>query len=155
MMDKIMPWAVKIGGSLGVMVGAFATPFVWGFVIWFVGTRFMGADYEYMKSVEAAGLAMTIYVLASVVGVLFAFAMGRLTYFSPAAFIPEFDMSSKAHLALGAFNPFYLWFLAVVAVALSRLAGVSFGKAAAWCFGIWLLLRAVFILIPGMGQFAL
>lgn len=154
MMEKVTGIMVRVGGTLGTMVMAFAAPFVWGFVIWFVGTRFMGGDYEYMKSVEAAGLGSIIYVLAAVVGVLFSFAMGRLTSLTPAFFLSEFDWTSKKHFALAAMNPLYLWYAAVMAVAIAKFSGGSMGKAVMWVLGIWVLLRVVLI-AAGLGQFVM
>lgn len=154
-MDKYFPLMMKISSVVFTFVMAFAVPFIWGFVIWMVGTRFLGADFEYMKGVESAGLAMVIYTLASVVGVLISFAMGKMTFLSPAILINEIDLTNKQHLAMAALNPLYLWFAGAIAVATSRLAGASFGKAAAFIFGFWILLRAILIITPGLGNFAL
>lgn len=154
MVEKFTAIGVKVGGTLGTMVMAFAVPFVWGFVIWFVGTRFMGGDFEYMKAVEAAGLASIIYVLASVVGVLFSFAMGKMTFISPAFFLKEFDWTSKQHFALAALNPLYLWFAAVAGVAAAKFSGGGVGKALAFVLAFWLVLRVLLIGV-GLGNFVL
>ena len=154
-MDKYFPVMMKVTGVVFSFLMAASVPFIWGFVIWMAGTRFLGSDFEYMKGVEAAGLAMVIYTLASVVGVLVSFAMGKMTFLSPAILLSEFDMTNKTHLAMAALNPLYLWFAAAIAVATSKLAGVSFGKAAALVFGFWVLLRIILIVTPGLGNFVL
>jgi hypothetical protein len=45
----------------------------------------------------------------------------------------------------------YLWYAAVMATAMSILAGISWGKAAAGIFGFWILSRVLLIAI-GAGQ---
>lgn len=154
MTKKLMPIFVKVGGTVVTAVYAFALPFFWGFVIWLLGTKVFRADFEYMKGVEAAGLASIIYVVAVVVSTLTTLAMGKFVYISAAFFLPEVDFTNKMHVAYAAVNPLYLWYLAVVATAVSKLSGASWVKAALWCFVIWALIRAV--LIPlNMGQFVM
>jgi len=154
MMKKIMPVMVKVGGSIATALYAFGSPFFWGFIIWFLGVKIFKADFEYMKAVEAAGLANIVYILTAIVSTLISLVLGKLTYLSLAFFLSEFDFTNKMHFAMAAVNPFYLWFAGVIASATAILSGVSWMKAAAWIFGMWLLTRALFILI-GMGQFVM
>lgn len=153
-MKRFMPIFVKVFGSIAMVVYAFGLPFFWGFIIWLVGVKFLKADFEFMKAVEAAGLAIVIYVLAGVVGLLVSFAMGKLVYVSGALFVKDFDLNSRAHIALGALNPFYLWYAAAIASATAVFAGVSWGRAAAWVLGLWILSRALLIAIK-LGQFTM
>jgi hypothetical protein len=154
MMKRFMPVMVKVGGSVATTVYAFGGPFFWGFVIWLLGVKVFKADFEFMKAVEAAGLASIIFALSGLIGVLFSFAMGKLTYVSGAFFLKEFDFNSRAHFALAAINPFYIWYAAVMASAVATLSGVSYVKAAAWIFGIWILWRVALISI-NLGQFTM
>jgi hypothetical protein len=151
MTKRFMPVVVKVGGSLGALVSAFACPFFWGFVIWIFGNKLFKADFEYMKAVEAAGLANIIYALAVLVSTLVSMVVGKLTYLSLAFFLPEFDFTNKLHFAMAAVNPFYLWFAAVIACAMAKLSGVSWIKAAACVFGLWIGFRAILIAV-GLGQ---
>lgn len=153
-MGKFMPIMMKVGGVIVQLIMAFGVPFFWGFILWLVGVRFFKADFEYMKGVEAAGLAMIIYLIAGVIGILFSFAMGKLSTISAAFFLPEFDFTRKSHFALGALNPFYLWFAAVMASATAVLAGVPWGKAAVAVFVAWILSRVVLIFL-NLGQFVM
>jgi hypothetical protein len=153
-MKRFMPLFVKVGGSVMMVVYAFGLPFFWGFIIWLAGVKFLKGDFEYMKAVEAAGLATVIYMLAGVVGLLFCFVMGKLAYISAALFLKEFDFTNRLHFALGALNPFYLWFAAALASATATFAGVSWARAAGWIFGLWILTRALLIAIK-LGQFTM
>lgn len=154
MTKRFMPIILKVGGSIGGLIYAFGVPFFWGFIVWFVGVKVLKSDFEFMKAVEAAGLAMIIYALGGLVSVLVSFAMGKLAYISAALFVKEFDFTSRMHFALGALNPFYLWFAAVMSSATAVFAGVSWGRAAAWIFLLWIVSRAVLIAIK-LGQFTM
>jgi hypothetical protein len=150
-MDKMGPMMMKIGAVVASFIGAFVTPFFWGLIIWLVGVKIFKADFEYMKAVEAAGIGVLIYALAGVVTVLLDFVLGHFTSISPAAFLPEFDVSKKTTIALAAINPLYLWYAAVLASATAVLSNVSWAKAAAYIFGFWIVMRVVFIAV-GLGQ---
>lgn len=153
-MERFMPVMVKVGGSVTILIMAFGLPFFWGFVIWLVGARVFKADFEYMKGVEAAGLANIIYAVAGIIGTLVSLAIGRFVYLSAAFPIKEFDFTSRQHFALAAINPLYLWFAAVIATAVAVFSGASWAKAAAWVLLIWIASRAILILVK-LGQFTL
>ena len=152
-MEKMDPLIFQSIGVAFVMVATVVGLFFWGLVIWLMGTKGLKGSFSYMKAVEAAGLAMMIYLLNSVVTTLMIVSMGNVNA-RPALsmLVGEFDMSNKVHLLLSSVNLFYVWYAVVLAVALGRLSGVSFGKAAAWLFGFWIGIRL--ILTPlGLGQF--
>jgi hypothetical protein len=150
-----MPMVMKISGSVVTLIYAFGVPFFWGFFIWLLGTKVFKGDFEYMKGVEAAGLGTIIYALAAVVGGLVSLTMNKMVTLTPALFLADFDMTNKAHLALAALNPFYIWFVCVMAVSISVLAGISWKKPAALLLGLWVLHRAALLVIPNMGNFVM
>lgn len=138
-------------GSIGTTVSVVAapvfaglvTPFWWGLILWVAG-KALKADFPYMKGVEVTGLAGMIGVLDSVVRMLLILVMGNL-FASPslALFVKQFDPQDPVHNLLAAVNIMTFWLLAVRAIGLARLSGASFGKAAAWVFGIWVVLTGV------------
>ena len=149
--DKTLEIAEKYGG-IGAMVsaffmpifGAFWPPFVWGFIFWFIAKKPLGAQMPYMKGVEAVGMASMIDLLDSIVRTLMIVAMGSL-FASPslALFVKDWNPENKVHALLSYINIMTFWLLAVRGVALARLANVSFGRAAAWVFGVWLVTSAI------------
>jgi hypothetical protein len=153
-MEKFMPIFVKVGGAVMTLTYAFGVPFFWGLVIWLVGTKAFGADFEFMKAVEAAGLGLLIYAVASVVSTLAAMAAGKFIYLSAAFGLEQFDYTKREHFALAAINPFYLWYVTIMTTALAKLSGASWAKAAGWCFAVWIVSRAVLILLK-LGQFTM
>jgi hypothetical protein len=144
--DKTLEMADKYGG-IGEMISAFFIPvfsafwppFVWGFIFWLMAAKGLGAHLPYMKGVEAVGLASMIDLLDTVVRTLMIIALGNL-FAAPslALFVKDWDPNNKTHQLLAYVNLMTFWLLSVRAVGLSRLANVTFGKAAAWVFGVWL-----------------
>ena len=153
-MEKFMPLFVRIAGVVATIIYAFGLPFFWGFVIWFLGNKVFKAEFEYMKGVEAAGLATIIYAISGLIGTLVSLAMGKFVYLSAAFPLKEFDFTSKQHFALAAINPFYVWYIGVIALAISVFSGASWVKSFLCVFAIWVVTRALLIAI-NMGQFTM
>jgi hypothetical protein len=87
-----------------------------------------------------------IGVLEAVVKTLLIVGLGNL-FASPslALLVKPFDPQNPVHSALAAVNIMTFWLLAVRALGLARLSGVSFGRAAAWIFGIWTVFTGLLI----------
>jgi hypothetical protein len=135
----------KISMVAGPPVVAFASPFWWGLILW-LGTKVLKARSGYMKAVEMAGLANMIGVLETIVRALLAVSLGSL-FATPslALLVKEFDPNNTLHGILAVFNLLLIWEIALKALGLARLCGTSFGRAAAWVFGIWVAYTAFFI----------
>lgn len=126
-------------GVTPVFVG-FAGPFIWGLFVWLLGAKAFKGGFAYMKAVEAVGLANVVVVLESVVRTLLVLCLNNV-YASPSLALlvtSGFDPQNTTHLLLSTVNVMTFWVLAVRSAGLARLARVSFGKAAACVFGIWL-----------------
>lgn len=128
----------KIGAYVAPVFAGFAIPFWWGLILWLIGTKALKADFSYMKGVEIAGLAAMVSVIDAVVRALLILIMGNL-FASPslALFVKQFDPQNPTHALLSIVNIMSFWVLTVRAIGLARVARVSFGKAAAWVFGVW------------------
>jgi hypothetical protein len=134
-------WAgigTKISSAAAPPLLAFCSPFWWGLIFWLLGNKMMKGDFDFMKGVEVAGLGNVIAVLASVVTTLLFLTFGSL-FAAPslALLVKDYDPNNPVHASLTIFNLMHFWLLGVRAVGLSRLARVTFGKAAAWVFGLW------------------
>jgi len=136
--EKFGSIATKVAAYGAPIFVGFVIPFWWGLILWLVGTKALGGDFSYMKGVEVAGLAGIIGVLDAIIRPMLILIMGNL-FASPslAIFVKQFDTQNPVHGLLAGFNIITFWVLAVRAVGLARLSGASFGKAAAWVFGIW------------------
>ena len=148
-------WAgisAKIGAAFAPVVAGFATPFFWGLIVWLVGAKLWKGGFPYMKAVEVVGLANMVSVLEVIVKTLLIVGLGNL-YATPSLvlLVKDFDPQNTVHSLLAIVNVMTFWLLAVRAVGLARLSGVSFTKAAVWVFGIWAAYTGCFV---GLGLLA-
>ena len=142
-MEKFTIISAKVGGTVGVVAYNFAGVFLVGLVLWLLGTQVFKESFTYLKAVEVAGLSAMISVLNSVVTTLLMVGTGSLyAKLGPSLFITEFDPTNLAHTLMASVNLLSLWYVGVVALGLSKLSAVSFGKAAGWLYGLWLVLNA-------------
>jgi len=113
------------------------------------------AKFPFMKSLEVSGLAMMIAVLGTIVTLLLMVNLSSMSA-SPslALTVHDFDATQKSHLFLGAANVFSLWLVGLMAVGLSKLAGVPFLRAAYLVTSYWVIQELLFIM-SGLGQMAL
>ncbi len=144
--EKYAGMGTKIAAGFAVLIGSFASPFWWGLIIWLVGAKAFKGELTFMKAVETAGLANMINVLAAVVKSLLIITMGSL--FAGAnlgMLVGEFDPTNTLHGVLAAIDLLVFWGLAVKAIGLAKLSGASFGKAAFWLFGLWIVITGLMI----------
>jgi len=134
--------------EVGIAVAAYAVPpiqafgltFVWAFFLWIVGAKICKGGFTYLKAAEVVGLSLLISTVDAVVRALLVLTTGNL-FAGPSLMwlVKDFDPQNNAiHGVLASVELFSLWALAVRAVGLSRLARISFAKAATWVFGIWI-----------------
>ena len=145
--------SAQAGGSLKNVLGAVAVPFLtllslfwWALLIWLGGSIIMRGGFGYMRAAEVVGLASMIGVLGVVVRTLLVVVMGNMFAGpTPAVFIKDFDSFNTWHGILAGIDLFGLWALGVQASGMAKLSGVSYGKAAAWVFGMWMVFTVVLI----------
>jgi hypothetical protein len=150
-----MPVVMKVMAVLSSIMYAFGVPFFWGFIIWLLCDKVFHADVEYMKGVEAAGLALIIQTIAVIISTLVSLSLNKMISLTPALLMGDFDFTNRVHLVLAAINPFYIWYALAVAVSISVMANVSFKRAAAWTLGIWVIHRAILLAIPQTATFTM
>ena len=145
-LEAMGPTLTKIFGSAGAIVASFVWLLLLAGVLKLAGRVLFKAAFPYQKALEAAGLASMITILSAVINMLLVVAMGNMFVTpGPALFVRDFDPANKTHLILSSVNVMTLWYVGVLAIGLARLSAVSFGKAALWLYGLWLVLRAVMI----------
>ena len=154
-MEKVMGPMMMIGGSVAVVIIAFARLFWWGLIMWLLARWALKVEVPYLKAVAVAGLASLIITLGGIVQLLLGVILGKMmATISPALVLKEFDFTSRMHFLLGAVNLFKIWTMVVLGIGLARLTGSSWAKATVLMLIYW----AVFSLaLVGMklGQFAL
>ena len=146
--DKVMVPIMRIGAPIGAVFGAPAQIFVLALVVWLLVRYAFHTPIAYMKAVEATGLAMMVGIVGGMVTTLLIVWYGdMLAAPSPALFLDHRDLANKVCVVLSKLNVFTLWFMAVLACSVARLAGVSWIKPALWIYGIWALFTLASIAI--------
>lgn len=132
------PLFFKLTGSFGALVMNAAFLFLIATILWLLGRFFFKSEMTYAQALQANGLSTMIYMLGVIVAMLLAVIYGNTAMTpGPVLLISHFDEADKLHWILSALNVFTLWYLAVLAVALTKLSGASFLKAALWLYGLW------------------
>jgi hypothetical protein len=141
--------------GLGQGIGIAAVPvasvvvatFWWALMLWLIGAKLLRGEFSYGKAIEAAGLVAMIEVLNKVLTPLLQLVMGTV-FAAPTLVLPlvkNFEATNALHLTLASVNILDVWGVAVSAVAVAKLSGASFAKAAAWVFAVWLVWKALLI----------
>jgi hypothetical protein len=145
----------KIGAALVPAFAGFASPFVWGLIVWLAGAKVLKGNFPYMKAVEVVGVANMISVLEVIVKTLLIVGLGNL-YAAPGLvlLVKDFDPQNPVHSLLAVVNVMTFWLLAVRAIGLARLSGASLAKAALWVFGIWAAYTGFLIGLGALAQAA-
>jgi hypothetical protein len=141
-MRQAVEITTKIGMAVSPVFIAFLTPFWSGLLLWGVGRLVFKAHFGYLQAVEVAGLSNLILVLASLVQTLLVIGLANpLASPGPVLLLKNLDPSRPSFMVLTLLNVFTLWVLGLRALGLARLAGVTFARAAAWVFGLWIVLN--------------
>ena len=134
--------------SLTILLATFAGSLWSAFILWIIGRVFLRAHFSLLKALEIVGLSATVTVLGTIVTALL------ITIFAEPTARPALSLllaktshGSRLHEVLGIFDLFSLWSAILMALGLSRLAGVLFSEAAFWVFGYWLALRFALVLL--------
>lgn len=149
MLEKFSGPAIKAVGSVfaGTFYG-FGRVFWWATILWLLGRWLLKARFPYVKAMEVGGLAGMIGVLGLIVTMLL-----QINFSDPnsspslALLVDKYDTKNIGHLALGTANVFHIWQAVVLAIALSRLAGVPAIRGAFVFFPFWLILQSLMIAV--------
>lgn len=136
----------KIMMPVMAVVGTFVYIAMIALLLWLLMAKIFKAGVSVMKAFEITGLSSVIGILGGLVTLCIVLIKGTMVAAPNAAlFLETFDPTNPVHQVLGALNVFTLWFMAVLAVGVSRQTGRSFGASAGWIFGSWLVVRGLSI----------
>jgi hypothetical protein len=132
------PLFFKLTGSFAALFINAALLFLIAAILWLLGRFLFQSEMTYVQALQANGLATIINALGGITAMLLAVIYGNMSITSgPVLLVSHFDAANKLHLVLSALNIFALWYVAVLAIALTRLSRASFLQAALWLFGLW------------------
>lgn len=137
-------------GPMAALGGFFVTAlmfFIFTAIVFFFGRVIFKSEMSFIQSMEINGLASMIAVLGTVLTTLLTVIYGKLGM-TPGLIllIGQYNPTNKLHIILSVLNLTSLWYIAVLALGLSRLSGGSWIKSAFLIFAVW----ALFTLGPAL-----
>ncbi len=132
----------KVFGFGGAIIGPFVILLLLS-VFYLIALKIMKAQFDFMNILNVVGLAMLISGIGSLVGLVISILKGNLTSVGPGLLFSEESAGQKVYAMLTKIDLFSIWFYAVIAIGLSRIARVSIVKTASVVFGLWI----VYILV--------
>lgn len=139
-------WQMSVGAL--TCLGAFVGTFWSALLLWLMGRVFLKSRFSFRHSLGVVGVSAMVLVLGSIITTLLIYATGD-SGARPALslFAGGLPVENPLRTAMDVLNVFNLWTMAVLAVGLSKLSGVSFKEAAFWVFSYWLVGRLGLILL--------
>jgi hypothetical protein len=143
MMQQIVtPALTKVFAIGGALVTSVFALFMLSFALWLALHAVHKSTVDYMKIVEVCALAGMIDVLQKAVrAVLVVWKGSLLATVSPTLFMDHPDMNHRATVWLTFIDPIDFWWLGVLSLGVSKVASISYVKAAVWTFGLWYAFR--------------
>lgn len=132
----------KVFGFGGAIIGPFVILLLLS-VFYLIALKIMKAQFDFMNILNVVGLAMLISGIGSIIAVVISILKGNLTSVGPGLLFSEESAGQKVYAMLTKIDLFSIWFYAVIAIGLSKIARVSIAKTAAVVFGLWI----VYILV--------
>lgn len=143
-MRPMMGTIVRVTGSLGAAVASVALLFLVAAILAGISRWGLGIRIPYTKWMEVAGLASLIPALGTVATLCLVVMKGSLSVsVGPALLVTEVRPGGPLQALLSALSVFNLWWCAVLAGGLARLAGRTWGAAAGWVFGVYALVTGI------------
>jgi hypothetical protein len=149
MMEKFMtPAVLMVFGSLFGAPTVFGEIFGIALALWLASSLIFKAQVPYLKMVEVSGLTMMVDALQKGVRALLGVWKGSmLATAGPILLVETPSTANRTHLILASLDVTDFWWLALLALGLSKLSGASFWKAAALTFAAWYGIKAVMIML--------
>lgn len=148
-MENFMgPKMMMIFGSVGAVLGNIAYLVIAALLVWLIGARALKAPFDFQQALQICGLATMINVLGIIVMIFLTIATGNMMItLGPALALREFDATQPLHRLASMVNVIALWHVALVSLGLAKFTGVTFARAAAWVFGLWLVFIGLMSLV--------
>jgi hypothetical protein len=145
----------RIAVPIGVVFMMFLWLFAQSLALWWVGTKLLKASFTFQQTLNLVGLATMILILGQIANALLVIGKGNMFMnLGPSLFLPDLNLENRWHQAAYVITLPKLWYFTVLALGWSKLCSISWAKALAIVFGIWIALR-VLALFVGWGTVTL
>lgn len=126
----------KIVGFGGAVVGPFVILLMLG-VIYMIVLKLMKSNFELINIFNVVALAMLIAAVGNLIAMVISIFKGNFATIGPSLFFNEETMNEKVYTLLSKIDLFTIWFYAIIAIGLSRIARVDSLKIGLFVFSIW------------------
>jgi Yip1 domain. len=124
----------------------------WSFVLCLLARLFLKERLNWLKAIEAAGLASMISILGNIVFAILAFSIQTGSATGITDTLQQLELRNKSWPVILASNGFNIWFVFLLATALARLMNVPLFRTLFLMMGTWLALQLGFgLLVAGFG----
>ncbi len=126
----------KVAGYGGAIAGPFLILFILS-ILYLVALKIAKADFEFTNVLNVVGLAMLISSVGSLISVVVSIMMGDVSSLGLGLLFSEGAVGDKLHGLFTKIDVFTIWFYAVIAIGLSKIAKVSIVITAIIVFGLF------------------
>jgi hypothetical protein len=139
-MDSMNPKGMffKIIGFGGAVIGPFLILFILS-ILYLILLKIFKAEFEFANVLNVVGLAMIITAVGSILAIVISILKGEMSSVGLGLVLSESAVGEKVHSLLTKLDVFSIWFYAVVAIGLSKIAKVDMIRSASIVFGLFLL----------------
>ncbi len=137
-MRPMMAGITMVFGGVGAVVGTFAFGFAAGFALWLLAQYALKAPVSFWKCMEVVGLSQVVALFNTAISLMIVVYRGSITVGPNAALLaPQVKPGSPLFTLLGAFNPFMIWWVVVLALGLAVLTRKAWTVTLGWLLGLY------------------
>jgi hypothetical protein len=145
----------RIAAPISLVIMVFAWLFAQSLGLWLVGTKLLKAQFTFRQVLNLVGLTTMIIVLGHIANTFIAIGKGSMFMnLGGSLFLSNFNLENRWHQVIYVITLPKLWYFTVLALGWSKLCSVSWAKALAIIFGVWIVLR-ILALFMGWGTVTL
>jgi hypothetical protein len=151
----VVRMVTRIAAPISMVIMMFLWFFAQSLGLWLMGTKLLKAHFTFGQTMNLVGLATMIIVLGHLANTLIAVGKGNMFMnLGASLFLPGINIENRWHQVIYVVTLPKLWYFTVLALGWSKLCSLSWAKALAIVFGLWLTLRVI-ALFMGWGTVTL
>ncbi len=127
----------KIAGYGGAVLGPFIILFLLS-VIYMVILKISKAEFDFGNILNVVGLSTLIATIGSLLSMVVSILTGKISGIGLGLLFNEESIGAQMYSILSKADVFQIWFYVVIALGLSKVARIGFGKSAAMVFGVFI-----------------
>lgn len=127
----------KVAGYGGAVLGPFIILFLLS-VVYLIILKIMKAEFGFSNVLNVVGLSFIVASIGSLVAMVIAVFTGTISGVGLGLFFSEEAVGTKAFSIISKIDVFQIWFYALIATGLSKVAKIGMPAALAAVFGVYI-----------------